>query len=228
MKEATRETIDYAPVSRLAVAAAVAGAASALALATPLLWVLPLVGMALAIAGLSDVARTGKAGRAVALAGLALSVGFGVQAVTMKWVSRRITEGRAAAVARLWLDAVRDDRLSDALGMLGPGTLPMAPHDHDHAGPDAHGPEEKESLVARLAELPAVRAVRGCGGAATPSVRCTGMAEDAEDVWETSVRLTPCASGGDVVLLLQMAPSPAVGGRDAKERWRITRIEAGP
>lgn len=228
MEEVTRDTIDYVPVSRLAVAAAAVGAVSSLALATPLLWVLPLVGIALAIAGLSDVARTGKAGRAVALAGLALSVGFGVQALTMKWVGRRITEGRAAAVTRLWLDAVRDDRMSEALGMLGPGVLPLAAHDHDHPGGDEHGPDEKQSLVDRLAELPAVRAVRECGRAATPAVRCTGIAEDAEDAWETLVRLTPCASGGDVVLRLQLAPSPADIGRDARERWRITKIESGP
>jgi hypothetical protein len=109
----------YRPVSMLAVAAALAGVASSLALTTPMLWALPLVGVGLALAGLADVARPGaeKAGRMLALAGLALSVGFGAQAVTSAIVSRRIVEARAVATANAWIDAIREGRLADARAM---------------------------------------------------------------------------------------------------------------
>jgi hypothetical protein len=48
-----------------------------------------------------------KAGRVAALAGLALSVGFGAQAVTTSVVSHWIMESRARAVINAWLDAAR-------------------------------------------------------------------------------------------------------------------------
>ncbi|MFM9197169.1 MAG: hypothetical protein ACKOWG_15775, partial [Planctomycetia bacterium] len=132
--ETTGETTGYRPVSRLAVAAAVAGVVASLALTTPLLWILPLVGVAIAVAALADVARPGaeKAGRAAALVGLALSVGFGTQAVTMPLVSRLVMESRTKAAARAWVDAVRENRLTDAKGMMAPPLVPGS-------SPDMHG-----------------------------------------------------------------------------------------
>lgn len=109
----------YQPVSRLAVAAAAVGGVSALALASPVFWVLPLVGTGIAIAALRDVDREGarKAGRLIALAGLALSIGFGAQAVTAKLAARSIASERAAAAAQLWLATIREDRRDDARSM---------------------------------------------------------------------------------------------------------------
>ena len=112
----------YRPVSRLAVAAAVVGCASALALVSPLFWMLPIMGAAVAWAALVDVGRreAPKAGRLVALAGLALSLGFGAQAVsgvaTAEWLAR----GRAEAAVRFWLEAVAAGRLDDARAMCAP------------------------------------------------------------------------------------------------------------
>lgn len=113
------QRLDYRPVSPLAVAAAAVGVVSALALASPVFWVLPLIGIGIAVAALRDVDRAGaqKAGRLLALAGLALSIGFGAQAVAAKLTVRSIAAGRAEAAATLWLATIRADRLDDARSM---------------------------------------------------------------------------------------------------------------
>jgi hypothetical protein len=116
---ATDEVPGYLPVSRLAVAAAALGGVSALALASPVFWVVPLVAIGIAVAALRDVARpeAPKAGRLAAIAGLALAVGFGAQALAAKATARSITAARAGTAARLWLDAIYEQRLSDARSM---------------------------------------------------------------------------------------------------------------
>lgn len=109
----------YRPVSPLAVAATAVGAVSALALASPVFWVLPLIGIGIACAALRDVEVAGakKAGRLLALTGLALALGFGAQAVAVKLTARVIAAERAAAAATLWLATIRADRLDDARSM---------------------------------------------------------------------------------------------------------------
>ena len=115
----------YRPVSPLAVAAAGTGAAAVLAVVSPLFWMLPLVGAAVAVAALYDVDRPGaaKAGRLAALAGLALSAGFGAQAAAAALTARWIACGRAEAAARVWIDAIRAEKLDDARSMCGPDVV---------------------------------------------------------------------------------------------------------
>lgn len=116
------EPAGYRPVSSLALAALVVGALSALALVSPFFFVVPLVAVALAMAALADVARDGatKAGRLAAVAGLALAIGFGAQALTSAAVARLIAAGRAMAAAEIFTRAVRERRQADAEAMCGP------------------------------------------------------------------------------------------------------------
>lgn len=222
------ESIGYLPVSRVAVAAAAMGVLSSLALATPMLWILPLVGIALAVTALADVARPGaeKAGRLAALAGLALSVGFGMQAVTSAVVSRRIAESRAEAVVHAWLDALGEHRLSDARSMISPQVLPP-PVSPDHPP----GPHEDHSHGADIAgsieELAAVQAVLRCGTAAVRDVRSTGRDEESGTHWCARVRLSPCGDGSAVEVLLQLAPTVVNEPKRRVERWTITKIDLG-
>jgi hypothetical protein len=141
------EATDYRPVSRLAVAAAAAGIASTLAVISPVFLALPLVGVALAVAAFRDLCTTGaaKAGRLAALAGLALSVGFGVQGLTEFGVGRWLAGRRAEAAARYWLETICEERSGDARSMCGP---------------------EAEAAVARLADC--------CGGSAVTTRRAGG------------------------------------------------------
>ncbi len=144
--DGTGDVAGYRPVSALAVAAAASGAVSTLALAGPVFWVLPLLGAALSCAALVDVGRPGapKAGRLAALAGLALAVGFGTQAVATVATAEWLARGRAEAAARFWLEAIVAGRRDDATAM---------------GGPDATA---------------AVDRVAACGSAAAPRVRCRG------------------------------------------------------
>jgi len=116
------DRVAYRPVSGLAVAAAVVGGASALALVSPFFWMLPLVGCAIAVAALADVEREGakKAGRLAAVAGLALSLGFGAQALAATATARWIAAARAESAAEVWLTAIRQGRPEDARAMCGP------------------------------------------------------------------------------------------------------------
>lgn len=118
----------YRPVSGLAVAAVAAGAVAALAVASPFFWFLPLVGIGLACLGLADVRRPGaeKAGRAAALVGLALSVGFGAQALSAAAAARYIAASRAVAATRFWLDALREGREGDATSVSLPEAMAAA------------------------------------------------------------------------------------------------------
>lgn len=116
------EAPGYRPVSTLAIGALVLGILSGLALLSPFFFVVPLVAVAVAVAALADVERDGaiKAGRLAALAGLALAVGFGAQAVTSGIVTRSIASGRALAAATIVVQALREGRQADAEAMCGP------------------------------------------------------------------------------------------------------------
>jgi hypothetical protein len=110
---------EYLPVSRLAVGALVLGVFSGLALVAPFFLVVPLVAVAVAVAGCADCDRAGapKAGRFAALVGLALAIGFGSQALSTMIVARSIAAGRAVAAAEIFLTAVREARSADAEAM---------------------------------------------------------------------------------------------------------------
>jgi hypothetical protein len=174
------ETIEYASVSRLAVAALAMGLAAATALVGPAFLVVPLLGIALAVAALADIRRAGglKVGRLATLIGLALSVGFGAQGATAFGVSRWLAARRAEEAARVFIEAIRNERLDDARGM---------------GGPDAEG------FVVRLADC--------CRGTppATPIVTRRMGAGDVASAWRVQVAIGNC--GGEIVLVPESSGS---------------------
>jgi hypothetical protein len=186
---------DYAAVSRLAVAALGMGLAAATALVGPAFLGVPLLGIALAVAALADIRRAGglKVGRLAALAGLALSVGFGAQAATGLGVSRWLGAQRAEEAARLFLEAVRDDRLDDAIGM---------------GGLDA------EAVVMRLAECCRTGSPAPAPAVAPVVARRIG-AGDVAGTWRVQVAIGHCT--GEIVL----GPESGVPGSAAGERWYV-------
>lgn len=147
--DAATELPGYRPVSSLAVAAAVAGCVSALALVSPVFWVVPLVGAAVALAGIRDVARSGaaKGGGLAAVAGLALSLGFGAQSVAAVVTARWLGAARAEAAAGFWIETLCAGRIDDARSMCGPDAA-------------AH-----------------VEPAAACCGTARPRTRCVGSGE---------------------------------------------------
>ncbi len=240
---ASGDQSEYRPLSTLAVWAVVAGAASALALTTPILWVVPMLSIGLVAAALADT-RPGslKTGRGLALAGLALAVGFGSQAVVSTVVRRGIASARAVAAASGWVDAIRNGRLEDAHRMCSPAALPPSDafeshehdpespghdHDHDQAGQNA-------LAIEAFAGLPAVAAIRRCGTAGQIALGVVTNTDDLPDAWRVQLSLTGCGAGPELVDLW-LEPSVLQDRRPVRsawpgrglERWLIVKIDPG-
>ncbi len=210
---------DYRPVSSLAVAALVAGCCSAVALVTRFAWVVPLIGVAVSLAALVDLARPDirKAGRLAALLGLALSIGFGCQAVTGFLVDRWIMGSRARAAATAWINAVREGRTAEALGLCGPSVLPDTSMHRDPAHDE--GGEER---LARFANLPAVKAVSACGDTMPLLSRCL-PAGTADGAWTLAADLGSCGDAG-ATLAIAIVPTSVRGTRGSVERWSVVMV----
>jgi len=222
--ETTETSSGYRPVSGLAVAALALGALSALALTSPLLWGLPLLGVCLAVVALRDVSREGaeKAGRAAALAGLALSIGFGAQALTGRLVARRIMADRARAVATAWLDAIRDGKLVEARTMIAPDLLPSTSALDRPLQPHDAPPEPPEAEFARM---PVVAALLRCGGRAERAIGCEAIEPPEGPRWVARVRLSPCAEGGPLAVRLELEPRDQREKAGRVQRWLVTKFE---
>lgn len=194
------EPSGYRPVSGLAVASLIAGLLSAAALVSPFFWVVPLLAIGLACLGLADVSRVGaeKAGRLAALAGLALAVGFGAQAVSSTLTKRLITTARAQAAAAVWLDALRDGRVADARGMCLPDAVP------------------------KLDEL--AEQVAACGAGSRPVATVLGRGEENPDTWRVKVTAEPCAAGSFEVII-ELASSMVARQEGPVERWTVVKCE---
>ncbi|MCE9632530.1 MAG: hypothetical protein K8S94_17735 [Planctomycetia bacterium] len=215
------QTTDYRPVSAWAVAALLVGVFSALAVVTRFAWGLPLLGVGLSVAALGDVARPGatKAGRPLALAGLALALGFGAQAVTAAAVSRWIVGHRARAAATVWIDAVRAGRMAEAIGVSAPTLLPPTA-----SGPGAPAEEnEAEERIERFATLPAVQALVACGLGRPAVLAASPVAADDGD-WTVRVSLLKC-TGQDATLRLVVTPRVVPSAGATVERWTVSTVD---
>lgn len=203
------QVTDYRPVSPLAIVALVLGCCSAVALVTPFAWFVPLVGGAAAVAALADLSRPAapRVGRLPALAGLALAVGFGTQAVTDAAVGRWIERSRAVATADTWIEAVRGGRIEEALEISSRSILPSA------GGPD---PEHEPERTARFADLPAVRAV----AEGPTTIASAAPAGTGDRAW-----LVRATVGDRKVVRILAVPRTAAKGGAAVERWTVAAVE---
>lgn len=212
------EMADYRPVSPLAVAAAVCGAAAVLVLVTPLAAMLPLIAAALAVAALVDLRRAeGKrAGRPLALIGLALALGFAAQAMTGSLINAWIARQRAEAAATAWIDAVHEERMADAIGMCGPGGFSL-PHEMAVA-PEPPTAAQREEV---FRNVPAVQAIVACQEA-RPTVTETKRTRTNDETWTVEADLALC--GGPGTLRMQVEPRSETGPRGTLERWRVVGL----
>lgn len=212
---------EYQPVSPLAVGALAVGCCSALALATRFAWAIPLVGVVLAAAALRDVAQPGgrKAGRLAALAALALAVGFGTQAVTGFLVDRWIMASRARAAAGAWIDAVREGRVEEALGLCVASVLPPS-----SLPPDLGHEEGEAERLRRFSQLPAVAAVARCAANRPPLTHAEPAGSD-DGGWILHADLAAC---GGPTLRLAVVPRRVRGTSGAVERWNVAAVSVDP
>lgn len=217
----TDATSDYRPVSPLAVAALALGICSAVALVTRFAWVVPLVAAAVSIAALADLARPGtaKAGRLLALAGLALAVGFGAQAVTAAAVDRWIASHRAGAAARAWIDAVREGRPAEALSICGPAVASTA-----SMPPEPDETDAETRRLERFTRLDAVRTVASCGAAQPTVTACQPVGTD-DGAWMVRAALASCGGGEETLRLVVSPKTGAAGTTGVVERWKVVAVD---
>lgn len=211
----------YLPVSRLAIAAAVVGVASAAAVANPLFLVVPLLGLGLSTAALVDVSReeVPKAGRLAALTGLALSVGFGAQSTVHLGVSYAGARTRAVAVAEAFVVAAGEGRHDDAIVMCRYDALP------ETIMPQSSGPlsgEAGKEVRQKFVLMPTVAALSACG-TVEPRLEATRASGIDGEVWVVTLAV-PCgeADTGEVRLDVTVGRDPLPGKTD---RWLITGHE---
>lgn len=223
----------YRSISGLAVAAAAAGVLSAGSLVSPALWVVPLVAIALAIAALREIGREGsvKVGRILALLGLALAVGFGMQSLSYRAVEEWVVRARAATAAREFVRAARESRFTDARDMCGPTALPPV-RDAGHGlpgGPETPEPDDP-SEAAAFAALPAVALLARCQGSAEPTMTGEPPPDDfpGAHAFLVTVLCQPDDGRGEPadacvrVVVDRADPADRVSGF---ERWRVVRHE---
>jgi hypothetical protein len=178
----------------------------------------PILAMALAASALADIRRSeGRTvGRWLALAGLALAVGFASQAVTATFTEGVIARKRAAATATAWLDAVRSGRVVDAISVSSPRALPAEVETRDGPPP---GPEVR---IEAFRDMEAVKAVAACG---TTSPVITS-ARRTDEGWLVRVSLAGCGTSGD--LLIEVAPRLATRAGRAIEEWLVNAVTLDP
>jgi len=221
-----RELPDYRPISGLAFVALLAGLASAAALAHPILWCLPLLGLVVSLVALRRLAAAERpmVGRRAAVGGLALSLVFGVAAPTRFFSRQFWLQARAEHVAEQWFDDLRTGQIGQAYELLrhvGSSSHPP-PKPHDDAA--AAAAEEAKTELQLFAERQPIARLLTLGNQAQP--QCL----DAE--------VLPDALGLETVLLLYHVRFP---GEDALhplgvqfnvqrrlepggERWLITSV----
>lgn len=164
---AEHDLAEYRSLSVHAVLGLALGLASPVALLDPLLWVLPIVGLAVSLVALRRIARDGQmlAGRKLAWAGVVLSLVFAV-AGPSDWVVYRELVGReAVAFARPWFQSFGEGQTHKAflLTVEPQFRLPL----------DVSLPEMCRRAADLCTELdgyrkdPAVKALEGLGTATT-------------------------------------------------------------
>ena len=107
---------DYRPISPLAIVALLAGLASSLAFADPLMLFVPVASAVLAGISLLQFhrSRVPMLGRSAALLGLMFSILFGTWAAAGSWTRQKVLLREAERVGTIWLDLVRDGKLYEA------------------------------------------------------------------------------------------------------------------
>ncbi len=231
----------YRPVSTLAVLALAAGLFSALALATPVLWVVPLLAAGLAVAAIRDTAadRPDRAGRGIALAGLALAVGFGCQAVGFAVANHWVERGRAVATVEAWQAAVAAGDWSRARDFCAPAALPASGDPfgggpeppHDHTGEADHDHGDDSPAIDSFRQLPAVAAVAACRRVRLAA--CRRDDRQAAGSWRVSLALADCDPAAADEVAVWVVPeiermprlTPGATGTERVARWRIIRFD---
>jgi hypothetical protein len=157
------EVTQYRAVSGWAAGGLVLGLLSPLALAFPLLWIVPVAGIALSALALKRIADAAPAliGRKAAVAGLLLSVLSGAMAPADWFTYRHLIDREARQFAEQWFAFLRqgEPQYADQLSVNPALRVPLDPEVWKHY---ALGTEERTRLE-RFVQQPEIRSLLHLG-----------------------------------------------------------------
>ena len=232
---------DYRPISTLAVLSLVAGCSSVLALINQILWVVPLLAVSLSIAAIRDTSTQGsqKSGRGIALIGLALSVGFGVQSFAVFSGNTLIDRSRARETVSRWHRVIRAGDWDMAYGFCAPGIVPLDEAHLEGGNHDEHHHDEvdsrKLSEIKVLQEMPAIRALAACNRMMFSSIEednqqfpgALRVTVEVGECTQHSVDSLPLVV--EIWLNHKTQKEPQLGrgtaGLQMVERWQVIRVD---
>src|SRR5262249_25362591 len=146
---------DYGRLSGWAIVALMLGVLSAAALAGPILWFIPVVAAAVAIATMRKITTSNRllTGWHIALLGLLLALFFGM-ACSARIMSRRYyLEVRAVHFADKFMHLLQENQQAAAFQLTQPAGL-RKPIEPENADPFATEPKAKEAFIAFLKVAP--------------------------------------------------------------------------
>lgn len=194
------ETV-YRTVSSLAVVSLIVGIVAPLCFLAPLLYAIPLFGLALAVLALRRIALSDDVmiGRSAAVAGLALCVASICAAASHGVAVEYLRIGQAKDVGSAWIQLVLAGESQQAFDLTTTSLEPPNPH--------REGPATEEDRIARFVSTPAVQALLEFGQQA--SVR-----------FERNLSYE-LGSSGECVIQQQYVVTPAAGAERAPMTVRV-------
>ncbi len=219
----------YAAISKAAIGALVLGLAAPLFLASPLLIVVPLAGLALAVVALRQIAASeGELkGTWPATIGLCLATLFLGWGATQQFSRQAILSEQAERFASGWLALVREGRLQEADQLMRPGGERIR-HAAALAEHYKENPEAGENLQATFAGDP-LKAFRELGKAATyqlDGIAAQSRNGDSDEIVLEFVYEAPGGSGPRSMWITVARHASEEASRPAD--WQVRRVEAFP
>jgi hypothetical protein len=215
------ETTEYRSLSGTALVALLFGMASPLCFGHILLFLVPIIGIALAVLALRQIAASdgALAGRWAAVTGLVLCVVFGVAPLTRAFVLRTARTNQAAEFGLPWIESVAAGNTEHAFRLTVDSTKLQRPSEPGMPAP-------KQSPYEVFVDLPVVKALSAAGKDA--EIQFQGTTEYLAPSFNSVVvrqkyKVTPKSAGAqplEVILSLRRAKLDNEG----RMRWLVTSL----
>jgi hypothetical protein len=223
------ELAGYRPVNGWALAALLLGFAGPLAFADPLLWWVPLVGIAIAIVALARIRRSDlpTVGRKAAIVGLILSLAVAAAAPTRLLTRNYWLVARADELANQWFERLRAGQTRQAYDLMfhsSPRHVPP-PHIGSAAPPEA---SEKSGLENFLEKPPVPKLLALGDGARAKRVQA-GISPEEMGRQNVSLwyQVEPPGEQSPQPYVVQFLTQRRLDP-DGKERWLIQTVWGNP
>lgn len=219
------DTIEYRPVSRLAIVACALGAASALGLSSSLFWFVPWLAVAIAVGALWQIQRSPDPmlGRRAAAIGIALAVFFGGWAYSEAFLWRSYLQREAKQNALVWFDLMLNDKIEPAFRLTQSPDQRATPTIADPSDPNPHRVNRYENFL----KMESVQSIIDLHGKGKPRFERFVAFEKfgKSDMISLRIQLLSTNHG-----LIESTPYFVVMERTVNERmreaqWRVEKVE---